>query len=129
MPGAPTSAPVPLDQPRPVDGYGPGFFRVAGVVHRGPVLLTQSARAGWGGLEDAPALLALAGTVDLLLIGTGASMEPLPNPLLRALRGAGLACEHMATPTACRSFNMLLSDGRRIALAALPVTGTTGEAP
>ena len=33
----------------PVDGYGPGFFRVAGIVHDGPVIVTQTGARPWGG--------------------------------------------------------------------------------
>ncbi|HRM75232.1 MAG TPA: hypothetical protein PLI13_11105 [Paracoccus sp. (in: a-proteobacteria)] len=43
----------------PVDGYGPGFFRVAGTVHQGPVIVTASGARPWGGTEDIAALLAL----------------------------------------------------------------------
>ena len=41
----------------PVDGYGPGFFRVAGQVHHGPVLVTAEGARPWGGLEDVARLV------------------------------------------------------------------------
>lgn len=108
-------------QARPVDSYGPGFFRVGGRAVDGAVLITAHGLRGWGGYGDTAPLLALAGTADLLLVGTGAEMAALPGDLAQALEASGIAVEAMASPAACRTFNVLLGDARRIALAALPV--------
>ncbi|MFP4327748.1 MAG: Mth938-like domain-containing protein [Paracoccaceae bacterium] len=105
----------------PVDGYGPGFFRVGGEVHEGAVLLTANGVAGWGGYDDADSLLALADDIDVLFLGTGAEIAHIPRELRTRLEEAGLGVEVMASGPACRSYNVLLSEGRRIALAALPV--------
>lgn len=105
----------------PIEGYGPGFFRVGGVVHKGAVLVRASEVAAWGGYDDLAPLLALAGEVDVLFVGTGAEIAPLPARLRGALEAAGLGVEMMASPTACRSYNVLLSEGRRVAAALLPV--------
>ena len=51
----------------PVDGYGPGFFRVAGHVLHGPVIVTAEGARPWGGLDDVAALAALGGRIDVLL--------------------------------------------------------------
>ena len=105
----------------PVDGYGPGFFRVGGEMRDGAVLLTPAGARAWGGYEDTAPLLALAGEVDVLFLGTGAEIAHIPADLRRALEEANIGVESMATGPACRSYNVLLSEGRRIALAALPV--------
>jgi uncharacterized protein len=105
----------------PIDGYGPGFFRVGGQVVRGPLCVTASGARGWGGLEDAASLLALADSVDVLLVGTGAEIAHIPAPLRAALEAAGIGVETMNSPAACRTFNVLLSEGRRVAAALLPV--------
>ena len=47
----------------PVEGYGPGFFRINAEVLRGPMIATADRAIGWAGLEDRDALLALAGAV------------------------------------------------------------------
>ena len=112
---------VTFDDSRPVDGYGPGFFRVGGEVVQGPVLILPSGVSGWGGYEDAARLTAAAGEVDVLLVGTGAEIAHIPAGLRRMLEGAGLGVEVAASPAACRTFNVLLSEGRRVGLAALPV--------
>ena len=105
----------------PVDGYGPGFFRVAGVLHRGPVIVTAAGARPWGGPGDAAALVALAGQVDVLFLGLGVDVARPPAELVAALEGAGLMFEAMATPTAARSYNLTLSEGRRVACALIPV--------
>lgn len=105
----------------PVDGYGPGFFRIAGMVLNGPVLVRPDGAGGWGGLADQAALLALAGQVDVIFCGMGAEIAPLPRPLREALEAEGLGVEVMATPAACRTYNVCLAEGRRVAAALLPV--------
>lgn len=105
----------------PVDGYGPGFFRVAGRVWRGPVIVTPGGVAEWGGWDDMAPLLALLDQVDVIFFGTGSEIAHLPVALREALDQAGIGAEVMASPTACRTYNVLLSEGRRIAAALLPV--------
>lgn len=105
----------------PVDGYGPGFFRVGGAVLHGPVLVRPEGGGAWGGLDDAAALLALAGAVDVIFCGMGAEIAPLPRALREALEAEGLGVEIMATPAACRTYNVCLAEGRRVAAALLPL--------
>ena len=105
----------------PVDGYGPGFFRVGGTVQEGALLTGPLGTQVWGGYDDQEALLALAGQIDVLFVGTGAEIAHLPTDLRSTLEDAGLGVEVMNSPAACRTYNVLLSEGRRIALAALPV--------
>ena len=105
----------------PVDGYGPGFFRIGGKVHRGHVITAASGTRLWQGFDDAAPLLALAGQTDVLFIGTGAEIAHLPADLRQQLEAAGMGVESMASPAACRTYNVLLSEGRRVALAALLV--------
>ncbi|PJE26069.1 hypothetical protein PSM7751_01182 [Pseudooceanicola marinus] len=112
---------ISYDDARPIDGYGPGFFRVGGEVVDAPVLVLANSTRPWGGLEDAATLEALAGQVDVILLGTGETMAPVPATLREALDEAGVGIEPMASPSACRSFNILLSEGRRVAAALLSV--------
>ncbi len=107
--------------PDPIAGYGPGFFRIAGKVINGPVLTGPSGPVPWAGYDDTAPLLALTGAVDVLFIGTGAEVAHVPPEFRAALERAGIGVESMASPAACRTYNVLLSEGRRIALAALPV--------
>ena len=113
--------PVTYDDARPFDGYGPGFFRVGGAVHEGAALVHPGGVAPWGGLADADALVALAGAVDVILLGTGAEIAHPPAALREAVEAAGLGIEPMSTPAACRTYNVLVGEGRRVAAAVLPV--------
>jgi uncharacterized protein len=106
---------------RPVEGYGPGFFRIGGQAHDAPLLIAPGLVAPWGGYADADALLALAGQVDVLFVGTGAVIAHIPASLRTQLEAAGLGVEIMDSPAACRTYNVLLSEQRRVALALLPV--------
>ncbi|MEL6167743.1 MAG: Mth938-like domain-containing protein [Pseudomonadota bacterium] len=106
---------------QPVDGYGPGFFRIAGAVHNGPLMVSPSGVRSWGGFEDVTVLSALADSVDVVFIGTGSEIVHVPAALRNELEDAGLGVEIMASPAACRTYNVLLSEGRRIALAVIPV--------
>lgn len=105
----------------PVEGYGPGFFRIGGQVWEGAVLTGPRGTGRWGGLEDTAPLLDLVEHVDVLFIGTGAEIAHLPGFLRDRLEGAGLGVEVMNSPSAARTYNVLLSEGRRVALALLPV--------
>jgi uncharacterized protein len=105
----------------PVEGYGPGFFRIGGTVHRGPLAVLPTGVRPWGGYGDAATLLAVAQDLDVLFIGTGAEIAHVPRELRAALEGAGVGVEAMASPAACRTYNVLLSEGRRVGLALLPV--------
>jgi uncharacterized protein len=104
-----------------IEGYGPGFFRVAGHVLRGPCLVTPWDAGPWGGFEDTAAPLSLVDKIDVLFVGTGASIAHVPAAFRAALEGQGVGVEVMASPAACRTYNVLLGEGRRVAVALIPV--------
>lgn len=112
---------VTYDEAVPIDGYGPGFFRVAGEVLRGPIVVTGKRAISWGGVEDLATIEALAGEVDVIFLGTGEAITHVPQALREAVERSGMGIEPMASPAACRTYNVLISEGRRVALAALPV--------
>ncbi|SFR53527.1 Mth938-like domain-containing protein [Litoreibacter janthinus] len=112
---------IDYDAAPPIDGYGPGFFRIGGEVVQGGVLLLPTERFEWGGFDDCDTILSRAKLIDVLFIGTGSEISHLPNELREALDEAQVGVELMATPTACRTYNVLLSEGRRIGAALIPV--------
>lgn len=103
----------------PFEGYGPGFFRLRGTVREGNVLVSDAGVVTWGGLDDSAPILALAGQIDFVLLGTGAETAQIPADLRSVLEEAQIGIELMATPSACRTYNVLLSEGRRVAAAVL----------
>ncbi|MBK4215184.1 Mth938-like domain-containing protein [Paracoccus caeni] len=113
--------PTDFEGALPVDGYGPGFFRVGGKAIHGPVVVQSGGVAEWGGLADHQPLLDLQGQVDVLFLGMGAEIAHAPADLVAALRQVGVMVEVMASPTAARIYNVTLSEGRRVACALLPL--------
>lgn len=106
---------------QPIEGYGPGFFRLGGHVLRGPCLVTPWDAGPWGGFDDLAAPLALMGKIDVLFVGMGKDIAHAPAAFRKALEDAGIGVEVMNSPAACRTYNVLLSEGRRIAAALIPV--------
>ena len=112
---------IEYNDAKPVDGYGPGFFRIGGEVFEGPVIVSPSGIQSWGGYDDTAALLALKDKVDVFFVGTGEEIAHLPKQFREVMEEAGIGAEPMSSPAACRTYNVLLSEGRRVALALLPV--------
>lgn len=106
---------------KPVDGYGPGFFRIGGEVYEGATAVLPNGISPWGGYDDTATLLTAPSDLDVLFIGTGSEIAPVPASLRTALEDAGVGVEVMASPTAARTYNVLLSEGRRVGLALMPV--------
>ena len=106
---------------KPIDGYGEGFFRIGGDVYEGAVVVLPTGIAQWGGLEDAQTLIDAAAEIDVVFIGMGREISHIPSGLRDTLEAAGLGVEVMSSPTACRTYNVVLSEGRRVGLALLPV--------
>lgn len=113
-----------------VEGYGPSHFRVSGQVHETAILVLPSATLPWAAAGLADITLASlqpvidsAADVDLLLLGTGKRLHPPAAALRAALKAAGIAIEPMDSGAACRTYNVLMAEGRRVA-AALLLVGT-----
>jgi uncharacterized protein len=116
---------TPLVQPgrQIIERYGPRGFRVSGTVYLGPVLVFPDRTAIWAGAavtEDSLAPVVEHGGVELLLVGLGRRMDPIVPALRGALKARGIAIEGMETGAACRTYNVLLAEDRRVAAALLP---------
>lgn len=112
---------IDFGEAKPIEGYGTDYFRLDGVAHPAPVVIAPGQVVAWGGIGDLETLLPLAGQVDVLFIGMGSDVAHLPADFRRQLEDAGIAAEVMASAAACRTYNVLLSEGRRVAVALLPV--------
>ncbi len=112
---------VIFNGPKPIDGYGAGFFRIGGKVLSGPVTLIDGQPALWQGLADITLFLSSSAKIDVLFVGMGKDIANLPEEVRAQLEQAGIGVEVMATPGACRTYNVLLAEGRRVAAALLPV--------
>jgi len=113
-----------------VESYGGGRFRVSGQSLDGSVLVFADRTLAWPvadiGALDETSLAAVIqagrdGTVDLLLIGCGARMGMIPASLRQVLREAGVVVEAMDTGAACRTYNVLMAEGRQVCAALIAV--------
>lgn len=111
---------VTYDKSIPIEGYGPGFFRLGGEVRHGSVLLLPTGPVEWVA-GDTAQVVAQAGKIDVLLLGMGADIAEAPEGFIDAIEAAGIGVEVMSSPSACRTYNVLLGEGRRIAVALIPV--------
>jgi uncharacterized protein len=112
----------------PIEAYGDGGFRFAGMSHRGSILALPSGIEAWPvaaaaeiGAASLARLLTEAAAIEFLLVGTGPAMLPLSREARAALQRAGLAPELMATGAAVRTYNVLLSEDRAVAAALVAV--------
>ena len=106
---------------KPIDGYGPGFFRVGGEAMQAPLCVHSGGAFAWDGYDDTASLVGFAGTIDVLFIGTGADTAHIPTTFRQTLEDAGIGVEAMNSPAAARTYNVLISEGRRVAAALLAV--------
>ncbi len=114
---------VEYDTGTPITGYGPGFFRVGEQPVQGAVLVLPGSVTPWGGFDDLETLLSVADRLDVLFVGMGGEIAHAPEAFRAAMDAAGVGVEVMASPTACRTYNVLLGEGRRVGAALLPVDG------
>jgi uncharacterized protein len=112
----------------PIDTYGNGGFRFAGMSHRGSILCIPSGIYGWpgptGDVIDAASLdkvFADAGDIEVLLLGTGMELKPVMRPLRERCRELGIIAEPMSTGAAVRTYNVLLAEGRAVAAALMAI--------
>jgi len=71
--------------------------------------------------EDFQPIIDDISNIDVVLMGTGAQMQFLPAPLKKALRVQGLSIDVMDTGAACRTYNVLMAEGRRVVTLLMPV--------
>jgi uncharacterized protein len=110
-----------------IEAYGAGGFVIAGARHAGSMLVWPDRAAPWNAVavadigEDSLAPLLAAPLPEIVIVGCGPRFQPAPAPLRAAVRARGLALEWMDTGAACRTFNVLLAEGRPVAAALLAV--------
>jgi uncharacterized protein len=111
-----------------IERYGPGGFKINGTIFTGAVLILPDAAQAWAVssmAEVTPESLKAAaehGGVEILLLGSGQRMQLVPRELRQALRAVGISIDAMDTGAACRTYNVLVAEERRVAAALLPMT-------
>jgi uncharacterized protein len=117
-----------MRQPPSVDAWGGGGFRVAGDWRPGSLLILDDVARSWSPAslaaltpDDFADVLANREAVEFVLLGTGL-VPGLPSREIRdLLKAAGVGLEFMATEAAARTYNVVASEGRRVAAALIAV--------
>ncbi|KAA5607530.1 hypothetical protein F1188_01835 [Roseospira marina] len=107
-----------------VQAYGDGAFRISGVQHAGSVIVMPETVHAWSGEvseQGLAVILDAAETIDILLVGGGPSMAPIPAALRQTLRAHGIVPEPMDTGAGCRTYNVLMAEDRHVAAALVAV--------
>ena len=112
-----------------IQSYGSGGFRISAARHDGSALVFPDRTLLWPVVSfDAVTIDSLAEVsaarpkVELLLIGTGAAMLPIPMAVRTHFRGLGIMLDAMDTGAACRTYNVLMAEERRVAAALIALT-------
>ena len=117
-----------LPHPAPIEAYGKGGFRFAGMSHRGSLLCLPDGIWSWPVAHSdditettlAP-VFALAGDIALVLIGSGREPWTMPQPLRLRFHELKLGVEVARTGTAVATYNILLGEGRRVAAGLIAI--------
>lgn len=113
---------------RTIQGYAPGAFRIAGEQVAGAAFVTAARSGAWGvtaladlTVADFAPLFEEEG-IEVVLLGTGATMARPPKDLAAALKARhGATLDFMDSRAAARTYNVLVAEGRRVAAALLPL--------
>ncbi len=117
-----------LPHAAPIDAYGNGGFRFAGMSHRGSILCLPDGIWAWPVTAVAELnedllkpVLVRAGTLDLFFIGGGRDPFVLPKRLRELFSAAEISLDCLATGPAAQTYNILLEEGRRVGAGLIAV--------
>ena len=108
-----------------IESYGASGFRVSGAAYAGSILVFADHTLDWPVAEIGEASferfapIIEHGGIEILLLGCGRRMALVPAALRRALRAGGIVTDAMDTGAACRTYNVLLAEERRVAAALI----------
>ena len=112
---------VPEDR-QIVQSYGSGRFKVSRIEYQGSIIVLPGRTLSWDiaihddiNIGSLAAVLEEEPRIEILLIGCGQMMQLLPRELTDTCRQKGLAVDAMDTGAACRTYNILAAEGRRVA--------------
>ena len=124
--------PLIKDDAQVIQSYADGGFRINGALYDGAVLVFPEKTVMWDVsgdvLKDVRALseadfkplIEASDDIDVVLLGTGKSLVFLDPALRNTLKEKGLHVEVMDSGAACRTYNVLMAEGRRVTAALLP---------
>ena len=118
---------IPADR-KYIDHYGDGGFRVGGERYEGSLIVAPEQVWPWTiydiaqlTAESVATVLAANPPIELLLIGCGARVERVPRDVRKVLRARAIIVDGMETGAACRTYNVLMAEERRVAVALIAI--------
>ena len=114
-----------------IDAYGNGGFRFAEMSHRGSMLCLPTGMHAWSvtsaaelTMESLAPVFAVAGQLDVLLIGLGDDIAAIDPRIRREFRARKVIVEAIATGGAVRTYNVLFGEQRAVGAALIAVERT-----
>ena len=111
-----------------ISGYGEGQFRIGEDKYEGNISLTTSECFKWNidtfedmTIESLEPFFKKELGVEILLFGTGEKIKFVPREVQDYLKAKKIAFDMMDTGAACRTFNVLQMESRRVAAALIAV--------
>ena len=123
--------PLIRDGQQVIGTYSNGFFKVNGKTYNSAILVTSEKTDIWdiGEITDVSELkvqhfsvfIEQSQDIDVVLLGSGKDMAFISPELKSELKSLGLNIDIMPTGAACRTYNVLMAEGRRVVCSLLPV--------
>ncbi len=112
-----------------IQSYADGKFRISGDIFEGGVIVTAETVTPWhppASIKDLTEenFMTLASSLqgfDVLLMGTGKTLSFPETALRLALKSKKINLDFMDTGAACRTYNVLMAEGRRVAAILMPL--------
>ena len=112
-----------------IQSYGPQGFKVSGVSYDTPLIVTPLSCTPWNApdsmerlnVSDFSFFKDKKGEIDVVLLGAGAKPSMVAEDIRTALRENGISIDVMETGAACRTYNVLMAEGRRVAAMLMPL--------
>jgi uncharacterized protein len=110
-----------------IKGYGNKTFKINDTLHNSSIIVFPDKIISWDvssakdiRLEKFTEILS-AKDLEILLVGCGDVHIPVDAQIHREMQKAGVGLEFMTTGAACRTYNVLLAEGRNVAVALVLV--------
>ncbi len=103
-----------------INSYGAGGFVINSIKYEGSVIVFPDEVVSWLGI-DVEQIIARSSEIEILLIGTGKEIIPLHQKIKSDLKSSKISFDIMDTGAACRTYNVLISEERKVAAILMAV--------
>ena len=111
-----------------INSYGAGGFIISNQKFEGSALILPSGVHSWNvkdisgiNIESFAEVIKEANDIEILLLGTGKTMQFIDDKIVREIKRSKITVDMMDTGAACRTYNVLLAEERKVAAALIAV--------